>query len=162
MWSSIVPKFDEHDLPIAFASKTFTKGEKNKTVILKELTAIHWAINYFKAYLYGRKFIVKTDHRPLVFLFGMKDPTSKLTKMRLDFGEYDFSIEYVEGRANVGADALSRIVTTSDELKQLSVLMVNTRSMTHKQKQYSTPVTNEVISVTDQSAMYNSENQSET
>ena len=47
---------DGNDLPISFASKTFTKGEKNKAVILKELTAIHWAVNHFKAYLYGRKF----------------------------------------------------------------------------------------------------------
>ena len=96
------------------------------------MTAIHWTINYFKAYLYGRKFIVKTDHRPLVLLFGMKDPTSKLTRIRLDLGEYDFLIEYIKGKANVGADALSGIVTTSDELKQLGVLMVNTRSMTRK------------------------------
>lgn len=57
------------NLPAAFASKTFTPGEKNKPVILKALTAIHWAINYFKPYLYGRKFTVRTDHRPLVYLF---------------------------------------------------------------------------------------------
>lgn len=108
---------DDNDLPIAFASKTFTKGEKkNKAVILKEFTAIHWAINHFKAYLYGRNFLVKTDHRPLPFLFGKKDPTSKLTRMRLDLAEYDITIEYIKGKSNVGADALSRIITTSDEL----------------------------------------------
>ena len=88
----------------------------------------------------------------------MKDPTSKLTRMRLDLGEYDFSIEYIKGKANVGADGLSRIVTTSNELKQLGVLMVHTRSMTRKQKQNSKPVTDEVISVTDQPALYDIEN----
>lgn len=123
-----------NDLPIAFASKSFTQGEKNKAVILKELTAIHWAIDYFKAYLYGRKFKVRTDHRPLVFLFGMKNPTSKLTRMRLDLEEYDFVVEYIKGKNNTGADALSRIVITSDELKSDNILVVNTRSITQKQR----------------------------
>lgn len=123
---------EKGNLPIAFASKSFTPGEKNKPVILKELTAIHWAINYFKPYLYGKKFIVRTDHRPLVYLFGMKNPTSKLTRIRLDLEEFDFSIEYIPGKGNVGPDALSRVVTDSDELKQLNILKVNTRSMTRK------------------------------
>lgn len=124
---------DNHDLPIAYASKSFTKGESNKPTIEKELTAIHWAINHFKSYLHGKKFIVRTDHKPLVYLFGMKNPTSKLTRMRLDLAEFDFEIEYVSGKSNVGADALSRIPSNSDELKKLSVLTVNTRAMARKQ-----------------------------
>lgn len=93
--------FEGDDLPIAFASKSFTKGESNKPTIEKELTAIHWAVNYFKPYLYGRKFRVKTDHRPLVYLFGMKNSTSKLTRVRLDLEGFDFDVEYVKGKENV-------------------------------------------------------------
>lgn len=115
-----------NDLPIAFASKGFTPGERNKSTILKELTAIHWAMNYFKPYLYGRKFVVRTDHRPLVFLFNMKNPTSKLTRMRLDLEEFDFTIEYISGKANVTADALSRVHISSDELKSMNTFVVNT------------------------------------
>lgn len=74
---------DQDDLPVSFASRAFTKGERNKHIIEKELAAILWAI-HFKPYLYGRKFIVRTDHRPLVYLFGMKNPNSKLVRVRLD------------------------------------------------------------------------------
>lgn len=137
--------YEGKDLPIEYASKTFTKGEKSKSIIEKELTAIHWAINHFKPYLYGRKFVIKTDHRPLVYLFGMKNPTSKLTRMRLDLEEFNFEIQYVAGKSNVVADALSRIITNSDDLKTLiptvkdsdfkeykdnAILKVNTRAMT--------------------------------
>lgn len=108
---------DGNDFPVAFASKSFTPGEKNKPIIEKELTAIHWAIKYFKPYVYGRKFKVRTDHRPLVYLFGMKNPSSKLNRMRLDLEEFDFEIEFLAGKANVAADALSRIIIDSDELK---------------------------------------------
>lgn len=97
------------------------------------MIAIHWAINHFKPYVYGRKFKIKTDHRPLVYLFGMKEPTKKLTQMRLDLEDYNFEIEYIQGKNNVGADALSRIAITSEEFKQMSILKVNTRSMTKNQ-----------------------------
>lgn len=122
-------KYNEVELPIAFASRTFTKGELNKAIIEKELAAIHWAIEYFKPHLLGRKFRVKTDHRPLVYLFGMKKPSNKLQRIRLDLEEYDFEIEYVKGKQNVIADALSRINITSAELKTINVI---TRSMTKK------------------------------
>lgn len=115
---------NDAELPVAFASKKFTKGESNKPTIEQELTAIHWAINHFRPYLYGRRFLVKTDHRPLVYLFSMKEPFSKLTRMRMDF-----DIEYVKGKGNIGPDALSRIVVNSEELKSLSILIVQTSNI---------------------------------
>ena len=148
---------NEGDLPIAYASRNFTPGEKNKSVILKELTAIHWAVNYFKSYLYGNRFTIRTDHRPLVHLFGMKDPTSKLTQMRLDLGEFDFDVVYIAGKANVGADALSRIVLTSDQLKNMNILAINTRSMTKKAQNNNTRDTQINISA-DHQASYTEEN----
>ena len=120
------------EFPVAYASKTFTKGKSNKSTIEQELTAIHWAINYFRPYLYGRRFTVKTDHRPLVYLFSMKNPSSKLTRMRIDLEEFTFDVEHISGKENVGADALSRVVFDSEELKTLSVLPIQTRYMTRK------------------------------
>lgn len=67
--------YDNTYLPVAFASKSFTQGERNESTIEQELIAIHWAITYFRPYLYGRRFTVKTDHRPLVYLFTMKNPS---------------------------------------------------------------------------------------
>lgn len=71
----------------------------------------------------------------------MKEPTKKLTQMRLDLEDYDFKIELIKGKDNVGADAVLRIVTSHD-LKNNSILMVNTRSMTSK----NTNVTKDTIS----------------
>lgn len=53
-----------------------------------------------------------------------------LTRMRLDLDEFDFDIEYIQGKSNVCADALSRICLRSEKLQQLPVLAVKTRSMT--------------------------------
>ena len=121
----------EHDgiyLPVSYASKSFTKGESNKSTIEQELTAIHWAVNYFKPYIYGVHFRIKTDHRPLTYLFSMKNPSSKLTRMRLDLEEFDFTIEYLRGKDNHTADALSRI--TIDDLKILTTTIYRILKMT--------------------------------
>lgn len=122
-----------HDLPISFISKSFQKGELNKPLIEKELLAIHFAITTFRPYLYGKRFTVRSDHRPLVYLYNLKDPASKLTRIRLDLEEYDFIVEYIKGKDNVVADALSRI--SIDELKEnfnaVSILAM-TRSMMRK------------------------------
>lgn len=107
--------------PIAFASRSLNKSEKNYSTIEKELLSITWAVKHFRPYLYGRHFTIFTDHRPLIYLFGMTNPSSRLTKFRLTLEEYDYTIHYIKGKQNVVADALSRIEITSDELKAMAV-----------------------------------------
>lgn len=108
-----------NDRPITYASRSLNKHEKNKPVIEKELLGIHWGIQFFHPYLYGRKFVVVTDHRPLVSLFSHKNPSSKLTRIRLELSDYDFEIVYKKGINNTNADALSRIKIDSDILKRM-------------------------------------------
>lgn len=50
-----------------------------------------------------------TDHKPLSWLFGVKDPGARLTRWRLQLKKYDYNIIYKPGTQNTNADALSRI-----------------------------------------------------
>lgn len=100
---------DSNDLPISFISRTFKKGERNKAIIEKELLAIHFALKTFRHYIYGQQFVVFSDHKPLIYLFKLKNPSSKLMRIKMDLEEFDFCIEYIKGRDNVISDALSRI-----------------------------------------------------
>lgn len=97
------------DKPVAFASRTLTKTEENYSTIEKELLAVVWACKHFRAYLFGRKFTLFTDHQPLIYIFNMKDPSSKLVRWRLYLEEFDFEIKYRKGSQNTVADGLSRI-----------------------------------------------------
>lgn len=123
--------------PVAYASRPLNKAEKNYPTIQKELLAIVWGIKYFRPYLFGRKFTIMTDHKPLIYLFGMKDPSSRLIKYRLTLEEYDFEISYVKGKNNAVADALSRITITSEELKAMNenIISVMTRAQRRKQEE---------------------------
>lgn len=124
------------DLPITFISRTFKNGEKNKPTIEKELLAVHFAITALRPYIYGRKFTIRTDHKPLIYLYSLKNPSSKLTRIRLELEEYTFDIQHIPGKQNVVADALSRI--SIEDVKQVTEyqnkhIFVTTRSMTRKQ-----------------------------
>lgn len=117
------------ELPIAFSSKAFKGADLNRPPIEKEMLAIYYGIVNFRPYLYGRKFLVRTDHKPLIHMFTMRDPTSKIVRMCLELADYDFEIEYIPGPENVEADAFSRL--DFDRIKEKIVLAV-TRSMTER------------------------------
>lgn len=120
--------------PVAYASRSLNKAELNYPIVEKEMLALVFGVKHFRPYLYGRHFKILTDHRPLVYLFSMTNPASRLTKFRLCLEEYDFEIEYIKGKDNVLADALSRIIITSDELKNLheNSISVMTRAQCRK------------------------------
>lgn len=116
--------------PIAYASRALNPAEIKYPITHKELLSITWAVNHFRPYLYGRKFEIYTDHRPLIYLFGMNNPSSRLTKFRLILEEYDFTIHYVKGNDNSVADALSRVKIDSNDVKEMSSnILAITRSM---------------------------------
>lgn len=98
------------DLPIAYASRTLNETETKYSVTDKELLSLVWSTKYFRPYLYGHKFIIRTDHQPLKWLFNLKDNVnSRLTRWKIKLSEYDFTVEYKKGKSNTNADALSRI-----------------------------------------------------
>lgn len=98
----------QSDHPISFASRTLNDHETRYSTIEKELLAIIWATKYFRPYLYGRKFIIETDHKPLQWLSNLKEPNMKLQRWKIRLSEYDYEIVYVKGKTNYVADALSR------------------------------------------------------
>lgn len=144
------------DLPITFISRTFKQGDKNKPIIEKELLAIHFAITQLRPYIYGRKFTVRSDHKPLIYLYSLKNPSSKLTRIRLDLEEYKFDIQHIPGKNNVVADALSRI--SIDDIKEVTEyqnknIFATTRSMSRKQNNEKIAKNDDIIKLTTPKAV---------
>lgn len=102
------------DLPICFASRTLNKSESNYSTTELECLAIIFGVKQFRPYLYGRKFIIISDHRPLTWLFNLKNPLSKLARWRIQLEEYDYEIRYKPGVQNSNVDALSRMYTIQE------------------------------------------------
>jgi hypothetical protein len=96
------------DLPVAYASRKFNRAKQNYSTVERELAAIVWGIKHFRPYLYGRKFKIVSDHKPLTWIMSVKDPGSRLMRWRIQL-EYDYEIMHKPGAQNSNADALSRI-----------------------------------------------------
>ncbi|GBM78131.1 Retrovirus-related Pol polyprotein from transposon 297 [Araneus ventricosus] len=93
---------------IAYFSKSLGKPERNYCVTHKELLAIVKSIEHFHHYLYGRKFLLRTDHASLRWLLNFKEPEGQIARWIQRLQEYDFEIQHRKGTSHGNADALSR------------------------------------------------------
>ena len=100
---------DGTENPIAFASKVLSKTERNWSVTEREAYAIVWAVGYFRSFLLGHKFKLQSDHKPLVWMRQLVNPSPKIARWILQLEEYDFDIEYREGKRHGNADGMSRL-----------------------------------------------------
>ncbi|KAK4321239.1 hypothetical protein Pmani_007963 [Petrolisthes manimaculis] len=94
--------------PIAYASRTLNKAEKNYAVTEIEALAVVWALKKFKYIIYGYPIEILTDHKPLLHLFKGKDLFGRMARWLLTVQNYMPTFTYIKGKANVAADALSR------------------------------------------------------
>ncbi|KAL7725183.1 hypothetical protein ACLKA6_017339 [Drosophila palustris] len=110
---------DGKERPIAFASKTLDVHQVRYSQIEKEALSIIFGVKKFHQYLYGRKFILITDHKPLVTIFNPSKHLPTMTSNRLQrwaiiLMAYNFEIKYRSTAAHGNADALSRLLISSD------------------------------------------------
>ena len=73
-----------------------------------ELATIVFALKIWRHYLYGERFEVVLDHKSLKYIFTQRDLTARQHKWMEYLENYDFTLQYHPGKANVVADALNR------------------------------------------------------
>ena len=92
--------------PVAYASRSLSKSEQNYAQIEKEALAILFGCERFHVYLYGKSFMVESDHKPLQPIF--KKPICKapprIQRFRLRLQNYDMHIEFKPGKELTVAD----------------------------------------------------------
>ena len=93
---------------IAYASRALSRSEENYCTTRKELLAVVYFLKYFKQYLLGRKFVVRTDHAPLTWLRKTPDPIGQQARWLEQLEEFDFEVMHRPGAKHNNADALSR------------------------------------------------------
>lgn len=100
--------------PISYLSRTLNKTEENYATNEKEMLAIIWSLNSLRNFLYGsRKVKIFTDHQPLTYALSNRNTNSKMKRWKAILEEYNHELQYKPGKANVVADALSRIPASS-------------------------------------------------
>ncbi|WOH07597.1 hypothetical protein DCAR_0727029 [Daucus carota subsp. sativus] len=93
---------------IAYASRQLRPHEKSYPVHDLELAAIVFALKIWRHYLYGETFQISTDHKSLKYLMSQKELNMRQRRWVELLKDYDCTLEYHPGKANIVADALSR------------------------------------------------------
>ncbi|KAI8517626.1 hypothetical protein Bbelb_036430 [Branchiostoma belcheri] len=110
--------------PIAFASKALTPAESRYANIEREMLAVVYGCEKFKTYLYGRRFTIESDHKPLeqIDRKNLTKAPARLQRLLLRIQEYDYHLKYKPGNEMLVADALSRL--SSSEKEEMAGLKV--------------------------------------
>ena len=99
---------DGQEVVIAYASKKFSKAQKNYSATRREMLALVTFVQHFRHYLLGKTFRVRVDHSSLKWLFSFKEPQHQIARWLEILADYDFVPEYHPGRLHGNADAMSR------------------------------------------------------
>ena len=108
---AVLSQFDVNgrERVIAYASRSLSKPERRYCVTRNELLSVVTFIRYFRSFLLGQKFTLRTDHGSLTWLSKFKQPKGQLARWIEKLKEYNFDIIHRPGKQPSNADALSRL-----------------------------------------------------
>lgn len=112
-------EIDGKERPIMFYSRKLNDAEKRYCVSEQECLAVVESLRKFRPIIWGCKITVFTDHKALLAIFNQKDPAPKFFRWLQLIADFNITIRHKEGKANVVADALSRIPET--ELRTINI-----------------------------------------
>ncbi|KAH1028124.1 hypothetical protein HUJ05_001516 [Dendroctonus ponderosae] len=95
----------------AYASRALTETQRRYAQIEKELLSVWFGVTHYSQYvLFARRFVVETDHKPLINIIKKPINTcpARLQRMLVQLRKYDFELVFKPGKQLVVADTLSR------------------------------------------------------
>jgi hypothetical protein len=123
--------------PIMHAASSFNDAERNYPQVEREALALVYAVKKFHQYIYGRKFELHTDHKPLLTIFGSKSgipvhTANRLRRYALTLLGYDFVIKYIDGDKFAYADFVSRLIETHPKPGSEDIVIAAIREMSEE------------------------------
>ena len=108
--------------PLAYISKHLQGKQLHLSIYEKKLLAVVFAVQKWRHYLLNAHFVIKTDQRSLKYLLEQRLNTPIQQQWLPKLLEFDYEIQYKEGKENLVADALSRVTGSEVLHMALSVL----------------------------------------
>lgn len=95
--------------PLAYISRHLKDKQLHLSIYEKELLAVAFAVQKWRHYLLNAHFIIRTDQRSFKYLLEQRLNTSIQQQWLPKLLEFDYEIQYRQGKDNLAADALSRV-----------------------------------------------------
>ncbi|XP_043234726.1 uncharacterized protein K02A2.6-like [Amphibalanus amphitrite] len=103
---------------VAYASRSLSAAERSYSTVEKEALCCVWAVEKWHTFLWGRRFLLRTDNQALCTIFGPKGSTRagrRIARWEARLLAYSFDTEYVRSAQNGVADGLSRLPVRDSE-----------------------------------------------
>ncbi|KAI5328758.1 hypothetical protein L3X38_028155 [Prunus dulcis] len=113
--------------PLAFESRKLNDTERRYTVQEKEMTGVVHCLRTWRHYLLGSQFVVKTDNVATSYFQSQQKLSPKQARWQDFLAEFDYKLEYKQGKTNVVTDALSRKAVLAAVTQPQSSLMQRIR-----------------------------------
>jgi len=99
--------------PVGHWSRGLTSAEKIYSTTERECLGVVWAVLKFRHFLYGRRFLIRTDHQALRWIYSTTESSGRFMQWRLPLSEYTFGMVYKPGASQHLPDFLSRASTVA-------------------------------------------------
>jgi transposase InsO family protein len=104
--------------PVVLWSRKLSDTERKYSATEREALAIVYFVEKFRYYLLGRRFLIVTDHAPLLYILRGAVNNSKLARWSLRLQEFAFDVAHIKGPQNITADFLSRMLADSSPIDE--------------------------------------------
>ena len=115
---------------LAYGSKALSSAQRRYCTTKRELLAVVNFVKHYRMYLWGRHFLVRTDHASLRWLINFKDPEGTLARWISILDTYDFTIQHRPGAKHKNADGLTRQECTQCKRRECQGRNLQSREVT--------------------------------
>ena len=116
----LVQKQGEDYKIICYASRSLSDIERRYSQTEKEALCLVWACKRFHVFLFGKTFELRTDHKPLEFIFSAKSkPCARVERWVLRMQSYKYVARHIPGAKNI-ADSLSHLLSETGKTSETS------------------------------------------
>ena len=107
--------------PVMYMSRALAETEQRYSNIERELLAIVFALERLNPYTFGRTITVQSDHQPLQSIWkkSIVSASPRLQRLLLRLAHYEINKEFLHGKENVIADALSRVCPLQSKISKI-------------------------------------------
>ena len=110
----------QNDHTVIYITRNLTSAKQKYSNVEREALAVVFAVTRLREFLLGRKITLRTDHKPLQYIFNrsnqiLKVVSARLARWAIILKTYDYDVQYSSGQNTGHADAISRLRFKDDE-----------------------------------------------
>jgi hypothetical protein len=100
---------DENETVLGYFSRLLSDSERQYCVTKREFLGVVKAVQHFKPYLYGQRFLIRTDNSAVSHMLTLTDAQPQIQRWQLFLSQFVFDVVHRPGRKHVNADVMSRL-----------------------------------------------------